>query len=384
MKQSLLWRGALSILFVVFLSTGWGQITTFSYTGGAQTYTVPPGVTSIQIESWGAQGGASYACGGPVDDDGGLGGYSIGNLAVTPGEILNIYVGGKPTTLIGGGTGAGGFNGGGNCGEWAGGGGGASDVRQSGASLFDRVIVGAGGGGGNTGCPNHGTGGAGGGLLGNNGIAHTGYSIGYGGTAVSGGSGGGGAASGYFGQGGNGSGYHRAGGGGGWYGGGGGYAAGAGGGSSYLDGVTSASTAAGLRVGHGQIIIEVLCDGLVPDISAVEVCEGEEVTLSAVSTNGGTVTWDGGVTDGIAFEPPVGLNTYNATSDNDDDCAYTIDILVNPTPVVTLSASSLVICDGETVTFTSGGDADTYTFDPIDVVDGDPYSPADLGTATYT
>src|SRR6056300_1797102 len=64
-------------------SISWSQITTFDYTGSMQTYTVPPGVTEIQIECWGAQGGASGICGGALDFDGGHGGYATGNLTVT-------------------------------------------------------------------------------------------------------------------------------------------------------------------------------------------------------------------------------------------------------------------------------------------------------------
>jgi len=71
------------------------------------------------------------------------GGYVKGDIPVTPGETLYIYVGQQPTTITGG------FNGGGN-GEGAGkGGGGGTDVRQAGTALASRVVVaGAGGGAG--------------------------------------------------------------------------------------------------------------------------------------------------------------------------------------------------------------------------------------------
>ena len=76
--------------------------------GTTQSFTVPDGVRKLTIEAWGAQGGtASY-----VDDVfdppvvGGLGGYAVGTVPVTPGEILQVNVGGQPTGT------AGGFNGG--------------------------------------------------------------------------------------------------------------------------------------------------------------------------------------------------------------------------------------------------------------------------------
>jgi hypothetical protein len=61
--------------------------TTFNYTGGIQTYTVPAGVTSINIDAYGAQGGSSAPA------IGGLGARMSGNVAVNPGDQLLILVG---------------------------------------------------------------------------------------------------------------------------------------------------------------------------------------------------------------------------------------------------------------------------------------------------
>ena len=89
-----------------------GQITTFSFTGGLQTYTVPAGVTSLTVSAWGAQGGSGAIGGGGVAGGvGGLGAYATGTLAVTPGQVLNIFVGGQGATPTGG------FNGGGSGGS---------------------------------------------------------------------------------------------------------------------------------------------------------------------------------------------------------------------------------------------------------------------------
>jgi hypothetical protein len=109
------------------------QPQTFAFTGAPQTYVVPTCATGIVIEAWGAQGGGSH---------GGLGGYARAQLLnPTPGAMFVVEVGGQN-----------GYNGGG-----AGvamttpaNGGGASDVRSSGGTIADRVLVaGAGGGGGN-------------------------------------------------------------------------------------------------------------------------------------------------------------------------------------------------------------------------------------------
>jgi len=87
---------------------------------------------------------------------------------VTPGQTLEIFVGGRGFNVTEE-TGGGGFNGGGNArstsGSERGGGGGASDVRVNGTSFDDRVIVAAGGGGGPCGIAIP-IGGNGGGLVG--------------------------------------------------------------------------------------------------------------------------------------------------------------------------------------------------------------------------
>jgi hypothetical protein len=380
MKHTNFFNRIVLLLAVLGVSNLKAQVTTFAYTGALQTYTVPPGVTNIQIETWGAQGGGSKPCSGPLQEDGGLGGYAIGNLSVTPGDVLTIYVGGHPVPYEGSGVGPGGFNGGGNCGQWGGGGGGASDVRVGGVALANRVIVAGGGGGGNAGCPEHGAGGNGGGLIGDTGTdGGGGYLPASGGTQVAGGAGAGGGSAGALGVGGTG-GYHVGGGGGGYYGGGAAYASGSGGGSSYIGGVTAGVTTSGLRTGHGEVVITVLCSPMTLVVSDYEICLGESVTMGA--DGAGTITWDGGVLNGVPYTPAsTGTFTYNATSSSPLDCGLSVEILVNELPNVTATVDETEICLGESVIFSNGG-ADTYSWDPADVTAGDPYSPTE-GTATY-
>ncbi len=109
----------------------------FSYTGAAQTYTVPPRVFSLSVEAVGAQGGGQFI------DEGGKGARVQTTLAVVPGEVLTVMVGGAGTYPGGNG----GFNGGGNGGVNDGGGGGASDIRRGAGGLADRLVVAGGGGG---------------------------------------------------------------------------------------------------------------------------------------------------------------------------------------------------------------------------------------------
>jgi hypothetical protein len=377
MRHNYFFNRIVVLLAILGVSNLKAQVTTFAYTGAIQTYTVPPGVTSVQIETWGAEGGTGTF--GGITPTAGLGGYAIGNLTVIPGQILNVYVGGRGFS-----SGAGGYNGGGMAGtSYGAAGGGASDVRVSPYGLSNRVIVGGGGGGAAFGSsPNDG--GNGGGLVALPGETGGGYVGGGGGTQVAGGAAGccyGSATAGVFGIGGGPGDYHNAGGGGGWYGGGSGAGqAGAGGGSSYIGGVTSGVTTPGLRAGNGQVIITVLCSPMTLFVSDYEICLGESVTMDA--DGAGTISWTGGVVNGVPYTPAsTGTFTYNATSSSPTDCGLTVEILVNELPNVTASVDETEICLGESVIFSNSG-ADTYTWDPADVTAGDPYSPTE-GTATY-
>ncbi|SOD14312.1 glycine-rich protein [Pedobacter xixiisoli] len=249
----------------------------FTYTGSVQTFNVPAGVTSVTITAIGAGGALST-----TNATAGNGASVTGTKIVAPGDVLNIYVGGKGTTVTNAGSVAtsGGFNGGGNGGYDAatayspqlhgGGGGGASDVRLNGTALSDRIIVAAGGGGAG---PNGGNGGNGGINSGANGTTSNPEGGGYGGSQFAGGIAGlysiYDSTDGALGMGGNGSTgatmrVGAGGGGGGYYGGGGGTTrynrindtgSGGGGGSSYIVGLTDVATVAGLNANEGSISI---------------------------------------------------------------------------------------------------------------------------------
>ena len=259
----------------------------FQYVGQAQSFQVPLGVTHVTVEASGAsgptQGGKSCYF------TGGNGGVVKATITVKSAETLDVIVGGEgsgDTTSCNAGY-QGGFNGGGNggnetyCGNGTGGGG-ASDVREGGNGLRDRIIVAGGGGGGGIANPVYyaGVGGDGGGKIGGKGtgVPVGGYG-GAGGTQHRGGKGGDGGMrtmrsskghNGKLGAGGDGgNGYLSGcggGGGGGYYGGGGGGGAdgasaagggGGGGGSSYVEpGATKIQNARGAaKPGNGLIVI---------------------------------------------------------------------------------------------------------------------------------
>ena len=65
------------------------------------------------------------------------------------------------------------------------------------------------------------------------------------------------------------------------------------------------------------------------------ICQGTSVTLTANNPDGAIISWDNGVTDGVAFVPAVGSITYTATADL-AGCISTdqVVITVNAVPTV--------------------------------------------------
>ncbi|WP_406191734.1 putative Ig domain-containing protein [Streptomyces sp. NBC_01017] len=111
-------------------------------TGEEQTFTVPDGVTSVEVTAIGGHGGFSAGAAG------GQGAQVSATLAVDDVPTLYVRVGGNATagSCTGGVQCVGGFNGGGSgTSDGGGGGGGASDIR---AEEDIRLVVAAGGGGG--------------------------------------------------------------------------------------------------------------------------------------------------------------------------------------------------------------------------------------------
>lgn len=235
----------------------------FSYTGADQTWTVPAGVTAIEVSMIGAGGGGGRAATGSTASGGG-GGYVTGTLTVVPGDTLTLIVGqggindnvsepkDRNYRYGGGASGAGSTTFGNSWGS----GGGRSAIRSSdGLYGTSGDILTAGGGGGGGYNSSLGAGGAGGGASGTDGERGETTSGGGGGTQVAGGAGGGPVepgASGIQYAGGYAqlsAGNSEAGGGGGGYygGGGGGNNGGGGGGSSFVGtaGYFSGSTTAG-------------------------------------------------------------------------------------------------------------------------------------------
>ena len=144
-----------------------GTYTVLSSTTPSYSYTVPSGITSIEVEMWGGDGGSGGRFSSVYTSTGGKGGYFKGTLTVSEGNVINVYSGARghswgtvpdgyngvvrypPYTATGtGGWGGGvGKGNGGTCNRYGMSGGGGATSLYVNNSL--KIIVGGAGGGGN-------------------------------------------------------------------------------------------------------------------------------------------------------------------------------------------------------------------------------------------
>jgi len=117
-------------------------------------------------------------------------------------------------------------------------------------------------------------------------------------------------------------------------------------------------------------------------------CDGIFTTL----TGGGasTYSWDNGVTDGVSFQPPLGVTTYTVTGTDVNGCqnTATTDLTVNANPSITVGFTDIT-CNGFndgtiTITTTSGTTPYQYSIDGGSVYQPgtDPYTYSGLSAAT--
>lgn len=347
--------------------------------GSIQQYVVPPCVSEVSIETFGAQGGNS---------NGGLGARMKGDFSVSFGDTLFIVVGQQGNVNTCGGAGA------------SGGGGGGSFVWKGSGNNKVLLQVAGGGGGGNTNWPGacvngidadtltSGTQGNGvqsalGGTNGNGGFGNAPSGTGSGGagwlsngqnsTYGSGCTGGltfplftGGNGSntfgpnGHGGYGGGGGAVCGCGGGGGYSGGGAGEGsscrAGGGGGGSYNIG-TNQSNQKGVQTGNGMVIITeknvftFLTVSILPNDT---VCEGTMVTLTG--SGGNSYVWDNGISNGVPFAANS-TNTYKVVATHNNGCidSTTVTIHVNTLPAVSFQLATDSVCNTSSAFTLTGG-----------------------------
>ena len=383
---------------------------TFDYSGSITTFTVPSGVTSLVIESRGAQGGTGTAAGG-------LGALIRGTVSVTPGQVLKVLVGGQ------GGSGTSGGGGGGSFVTTnansplmiAGGGGGGYYSTYSYSSSNANGTTGnsgmagisgnqsqTGGAGGTSGAGgscatqfSSSEGAAGGGLTGNGSGC---YGTGGGTSFTNGGTGGAKAGSGGAGGFGGGGGADwlsmtGGGGGGGYSGGGGGTYYGVGGGGGSYNAGTNTTNTAGSQTGNGQVIItwngvSTSCPSssrtsvtvtVSPNASIASVtgtsplCVGATPTYSANSVvlSNGTGAWSSSNTAIATVNASTGAVT--AIAAGTCNIRYTItggcggttyaqqEVTVYALPALTAISGTTTVCENRTTTLTNAASGGTWT-----------------------
>src|SRR5580692_1393018 len=79
----------------------------FSFNDTTQYFTVPAGVSQIQVSGWGGSGADGSGQPGNGPSSGGLGAQITTTVLVTPGDVLVVMLGGQGQTAVGnyGGTG---------------------------------------------------------------------------------------------------------------------------------------------------------------------------------------------------------------------------------------------------------------------------------------
>lgn len=123
---------------------------------------------------------------------------------------------------------------------------------------------------------------------------------------------------------------------------------------------------------------------IVSNPSPAVICQGETMILTASGAGiGGTYIWDHPITNGVAFGPSVGTDTYTVTATDVFGCSSSasIDIEVELLPVVIFEADTTRGCDPFEVTFYNNtllpGVSCLWDF-------GDGSTSASCGTVTHT
>ena len=122
----------------------------------------------------------------------------------------------------------------------------------------------------------------------------------------------------------------------------------------------------------------------------VFVCDGNSVTLTATNPGGAVISWDNGITDGVAFTPSMGTTTYTVTATS-GFCSNTdeVDVTVTSAVIFGVSVVDATSCLGGgdgSIVITGLNPSTTYS---VSYNDGAVQGPADMnsdgsGTITIT
>ncbi len=128
--------------------------------------------------------------------------------------------------------------------------------------------------------------------------------------------------------------------------------------------------------------VVVTVSGTAPTVNAGNdqtICAGASVILTATGT--GTISWDNGVTNGVAFNPSA-TTTYTVTLTS-GACSNTDQVLVTVNSLPTVSAGAdQTVCAGESVTLVGSGVTNLAWNNGV--IDGTDFTPTATGTYTLT
>ncbi|MCB9230380.1 MAG: gliding motility-associated C-terminal domain-containing protein [Bacteroidia bacterium] len=133
-------------------------------------------------------------------------------------------------------------------------------------------------------------------------------------------------------------------------------------------------------VNTAQLTVQVNPNPSVGAVSTLDTaCQGDYVTLNG--TGASLYTWDNGVTNNNPFQP-ASTTTYQVIGTDANGCidSALIEIVVNPSLTVSISATQDTVCQGNALTLTASGAA-AYNWDN-GISNGVAFTPA--ATNTYT
>jgi gliding motility-associated-like protein len=116
---------------------------------------------------------------------------------------------------------------------------------------------------------------------------------------------------------------------------------------------------------------------------APTICAGSQATLS--TTGALNYTWNpSGLTGATVIDNPLANTNYTVFGIDINGCAgqATLDITVNPAPIITANATPIIICSGSSSTLNASG-AVNYTWSPTGLT-GSSITDAPTVTTTYT
>lgn len=115
--------------------------------------------------------------------------------------------------------------------------------------------------------------------------------------------------------------------------------------------------------------------------SNTTICDGSSVTLTASGAN--SYQWNGSTSSTVSVSPSTSA-TYSVvgTTNGCSDTA-SVNITVNPSPIVQIGASSNSVCIGDQLTLNVSGNANNYTWSN-GVVAGTPFAPTTTTTYAVT